>query len=315
MLVLFLLVLAIGFGSCFGAAKKVKITVGCFPALDAAYTALLPEFNKLYPNLEVEIQSLGYADHHNMLVTSVAAGEKAPDVAAIDIGYIAQFAAEGGMSNLLKSPFYAKKYKKGISPYKWAQAMTDDHRLIAMPVDIAPGCAFYRRDVFEANGINIEDIKSMEDLFEAGKKITKDTDGDGKIDQWLLSDASTLAQAILRSAPQTYFDEKGKCLVDNERFQAAFTWAKKFKDAGMTAQIGAWTNEWYVSFQNGTVAYELCGAWLGGHLKNWMAPKTAGKWGVARWPALKAGEKPMAAGWGGSFLAIPEQSKHKREAW
>src|SRR5690606_21884296 len=105
------------------------------------------------------------------------------------------------------------------------------------------------------------------------------------------------------------------CMVDSDRFRLAFEWAKKLPEAGLAAGSGGWSNEWYVAFQTGTVAYEPCAAWLGGHLKSWMAPDTAGQWGVAEWPALRSGEERMAGYWGGTFLAIPEQSKNKEAAW
>jgi len=72
--------------SALGAGKE-KIIVGVYPDLDTAYKALLGKFNAKYPNIEVEIKSLGYGDHHNNLVTTLAAGSGAPDVAAVEIGY------------------------------------------------------------------------------------------------------------------------------------------------------------------------------------------------------------------------------------
>lgn len=316
-LFLLVLVLAISAMAVNAAPAKEKVELGCFPSIDQAYAALLPEFYKKNPNMEITIKALGYGDHHNALVTAVAAGEGAPDIAVIEIGYIAQFVSSGGMTNLNKAPYSAKQYKKLFTPYKWAQASTDDGALIALPVDIAPACAYFRRDVFDEAKININDVKTMDDLYAAAKKITADTNGDGKTDRWFIADASNIAQMILRSDPDQmlYFNKKGQCIVNKERFKLAFAWAQKFRKEGLDAGIGAWTNEWYQAFQNGTVAYEPSGAWLGGHLKNWMAPKTAGKWGVAEFPALKAGQKPMAANWGGSFMAIPEQSKHKKAAW
>ncbi|MGE5588368.1 MAG: ABC transporter substrate-binding protein [Clostridia bacterium] len=295
-----------------GAAKE-KIVVGVFPDLDTAYKALLDKFYAKYPDIEVEIKSLGYADHHNNLVTTLAAGSGAPDVAAVEIGYIAKFVSSGGLVDLLKKPYDAGRYKDKVVPYAWAQATSDDDRLIAMPVDIAPGCAYYRRDIFAQFNTKIEDIKTMDDLFAFGKKVTRDTNGDGKVDRWLIPNAGDIATMIIRTG--SFFDEKGNCLVDTERFKTAFMWAKKFRDAGLDAQIGAWTNEWYTCFKEGLIAYQPCGAWLGGHLQNWMAPETKGKWGVAPFPALKPGGQPLQVSWGGTFLAIPEQSKKKEAAW
>ena len=316
-LFLLVLVLAISALAVNAAPQKVQITVGVFPALDSGYPKSLPDFNKKYPNIEVTFKSLGWGDHHNALITALAAGEGAGDVEAVDQGMIAQFVASGGLCNLLASPFNAGQYKKLFNPGNWAQASTDDGKQIGIPVDIAPMVAYYRRDLFDAAKINIDDIKTMDDLYAAAKKIAADTNGDGKNDRWFIADAANIANMIINSDPDQvkYFDKKGNCLVTKERFKLAFTWAQKFRKEGLDAGIGAWTNEWYQAFQNGTVAYEPSGAWLGGHLKNWMAPKTAGKWGTAQCPSLKAGMPRMAGSWGGSFLVIPEQSKHKKEAW
>lgn len=139
---LVLLVLLLLGTVCLEAAPKTKIIVGCYPALDEAYAAIMPAFNKKYPNIEVEIKSLGFDDHHSTLVTALAAGEGAPDVAALEIAYVAQFVGEGGLVNLLQAPYNAGRYKGGITPYTWAQGSSDDGRLIAMPADIAPGWLF-----------------------------------------------------------------------------------------------------------------------------------------------------------------------------
>jgi multiple sugar transport system substrate-binding protein len=53
----------------------------------------------------------------------------------------------------------------------------------------------------------------------------------------------------------------------------------------------------------------MMGAWLAGHLKNWLAPATAGKWRSAPLPG------GVAASYGGSFYAIPKHARHKAEAW
>jgi multiple sugar transport system substrate-binding protein len=57
------------------------------------------------------------------------------------------------------------------------------------------------------------------------------------------------------------------------------------------------------------VATQLSGAWLLGHLQNWMAPDTKGKWGASNLP------NGIFGSWGGSFLAIPKQAKNKKDAW
>ena len=59
----------------------------------------------------------------------------------------------------------------------------------------------------------------------------------------------------------------------------------------------------------GHVATQMSGAWLAGHLNNWLAPATTGMWRAAQLP-----ENTWAA-WGGSFYAIPKGAKNKKLAW
>lgn len=53
----------------------------------------------------------------------------------------------------------------------------------------------------------------------------------------------------------------------------------------------------------------MSGAWLVGHLKNRIAPDTAGKWRASNPPAGLHGSR------GGSFPVIPKQAKDKDAAW
>jgi multiple sugar transport system substrate-binding protein len=53
----------------------------------------------------------------------------------------------------------------------------------------------------------------------------------------------------------------------------------------------------------------MMGAWLGGHLKNWLAPNTKGLWRAASLP------EGAHAFWGGTFYAIPKKAANKTQAW
>lgn len=290
-------------------AAKTTIKVACFPDQDSGFEAILEQFHAEYPDVEVELVTNGFADHHNTLLTQIAAGAEVPDVTTIEIGYIANFVANGGFVNLLEEPYNAGQFKDNVVPYKWSQGTTNDGRLIAFPTDIAPGTIYYPRDILADLGYKIEDMTTIEDWLVAGLKFAKDLDGDGVNDRWLLADATDIFFMIARSGEELYFNEDGECIVDSARFIKAFKAAKMVREKGLDARIGAWTNEWYSTFKNGTVLMQPSGAWLGGHIRNWIAPDTAGNWGISNLP------DGMYVNWGGSFLAIPEKAKHKEEAW
>jgi len=288
--------------------ERVTITVAVYPDLDSVIKGVLPAFQVLYPDIEVELEVAGYGDHHTKLLTTLAAGMGVPDVAAVEIGYIARFAAEGGLVDLSQPPYNAEAYAALFVPYAWQQAHTVDGRLIAMPADIAPATMFWRRDVFAERGASIDEIKTWEDYIEVGRRLTYDADGDGQIDHWLVDDAATVAM-ILWGGHTRFFDQEGNCIVDSPRFVRAFEVAKAIREAGLDARISAWTSEWYEAFRRGTVATAINGAWLMGHLKNWIAPETARLWGAAQLPGGTYTQR------GGTWYAIPQASEHKDAAW
>lgn len=289
------------------AAEETTITVALWT--DDAMDETIAAFNEEYPDINVKVEATAIEDHHNALLTKIAANSEVPDVAFIEIAYIGQFANKGGFENLLADPYNADQFKDGIVSYAWAQAKTTDGKLVAVPTDIAPATVFYRRDKLAELGYDIEDMKTIEDWIKAGKKFAKDVDGDGQNDRWLIADAANIYKMYAKSGRGRFFDAEGNCIVDQSHFLKAFKMAKEVRDLGLDAQIGEWTNEWYATFKEGTTLMTPCGAWLGGHIKEWIAPDTAGQWGATSLP------DGLLASWGGTFAGIPEDAEHKEAAW
>ncbi|RIH86741.1 putative arabinose-binding protein [Meiothermus luteus] len=290
-----------------GLAQKTTLTVAVFPNLDDALKAQIPLFNKKFPDVEVKLVIQQYADHHNALTTALATGQGLPDVAAIEIGFVGRFAEGQGFEDLNKAPYNAGQYKRLFTPYTIAQATSADGRFIAMPTDIGPGTFFYRVDILQKAGVDPKSMMTWPGYIAAGRKIKSATGA------FLIADAADVAWInIFATTPANnspYFDEKGNVVVDSPRFVRAFELARNIRAAGLDARIGAWTNEWYDAFKKGTVATQFSGAWLQGHLQNWMAPETKGLWRVQQLP------EGMYASWGGSFYGIPTASKNKALAW
>jgi multiple sugar transport system substrate-binding protein len=99
--------------------------------------------------------------------------------------------------------------------------------------------------------------------------------------------------------------------VNSPRFVRAFELARQVRQGKLDARVGAWSNEWSEGFKRGTIATQMTGAWLAGHMNNWLAPDTKGRWRAAQLP-----EGAFAA-YGGTFFAIPRGTprEHKLLAW
>lgn len=297
-------VTALGVATTVNAADS-NIRFDGFPDFDSSLKVLLPEFEK-ETGIKVDYLMNNHGDHHTKLTTNLATGSGAGDVIVVDVEKIGPFVASGGLVNLSEQ-YGADKYQERFAPYAWTQGKGADGDVYGMPVDLGPGVMYYRSDVFEKAGIDVNKaIKDWDSYIKAGEELKKQ-------DVYLIASAADVAQAIIfTTVPEgegLYFDADGNPVVTSERFVHAFEVAKEIRDKGLDARILAWSNEWYEGFRNGTFATQLSGAWLLGHLNNWIAPETSGKWAVSNLP------DGIYGSWGGSFLSIPTQSKHQDEAW
>ncbi|MFW5683796.1 MAG: ABC transporter substrate-binding protein [Spirochaetota bacterium] len=287
----------------------VDIVVWGWPAADVAFESIIEGFNELYPDINVIWEMSETAAVHDSLTAAIAAGTGAPDISMIEINYIDQFALFGGLTDLLQEPFDAGRYEDQFVEYKWEQATTlEGDQLVAFPWDIGPATVFYRRDLFDAAGVPsdpesvAELLSTWEGYVETGRLVN---DPDNNV-YW--TDQAGNIPYIYHSH-KNLFDEELNVAIDNPDTRAALEIAKILRNEGMDLNVDFWTEEWYSALNEGRVATTIVGSWFGGFLKSWIAADTAGNWGIAPVP-----EHPLQ-NWGGSFLAIPEQSDNKEAAW
>jgi multiple sugar transport system substrate-binding protein len=294
--------------SSFALYAQTVLTVASFKDLDRSVQAAIPLFKKVRPDVEVKLVALGYGDHHNAMTTALATGANLPDVMGLEINYVAKFAENGGLEDLSQAPYGASALNDRFFKFAVAQATSRGGIRAAMPADIGPGALFYRKDLMDKAGVSEAQLtKSWDSFIDAGKTLKTKTGA------FLIPHAAAIKDIILRSGLKDgeglYFDAQGKVLVESDRFVRAFETARRAREAGIDAKVAAWSNEWSEGFKRGTVASEMMGSWLAGHLKNWIAPDTKGLWRSAGLPG------GVNASWGGSFYAIPKGAKQKALAW
>ncbi|SMF02101.1 ABC transporter substrate-binding protein [Pseudobacteriovorax antillogorgiicola] len=291
----------------FGVEKPTSIRFDAFPDFDSHLKNVLPGYHKIQDGIKVDFLMNNHGDHHTKLTNNLATGSGAGDVVAVDINRLGAFIDAGGFVNLDQAPYNAQSLKQYFPAYAWSQGKGSDGKQYAIPTDLGPGVMYYRRDHLKATSKSIEAVNKDWDSFLAwGEELKK-----RKVA--LIADASDIALLMVYSGGKPgegiFFDSQGKSLLTSSRFVEAVNLAKKIRQKGLDLNITSWTNEWYEALRTGKVGTQLSGAWLLGHLQNWIAPKSAGMWGVAHLP------NGIYGSWGGSFLCITKQSKHPNEAW
>ncbi len=288
---------------------KGKITVGGWPAGDKAFEAIIPQFKEKFPGIEVELVFMANAEHHQQLSTAIAAGAGAPDVVMLEQAWIGRYKDMGGLENLLEPPYNAGAMKNDFVEYKWNLATSvDGKKMVGLVWDIGPASLFYRRDVFKSAGLPSDPLEVEKQLstwagvLDAAKKVSIPNQ------RWLFPNAADIPVWVYMN--RDFYDEELKLRLDKKGTLEAIEAAIEIRKNGWDAKIDMWANETYSGLASGKIAAVVAGCWYGGFLKTWIAPDTAGLWGVARLPG-----GITDSNWGGSYLAIPSQSKNKAAAW
>ncbi len=291
-----------------GAARV--LTVAAYPAVDKIVQAAIPAWKKLHPDVDIKVVSRQFADHHTAMTTALSTSFYLPDVMALEVGYLGRFAQGGGLEDLTRAPYFIERHKGAWVAYAYEQATNRRGAVVAAPADIGPGTLLYRKDVLDKAGVSEAELTASWDAYvAAGIKIKANTGA------YLLAHARDMKDIAIRTGIQPgeglYFDSNSKVLVNTPRFVRAFELARLIRQNKLDARVGTWSNDWSEGFRRGTLATQMSGAWLAGHLNNWLAPNTKGLWRAAPLP-----ESAFAA-YGGTFFAIARgaPAANKALAW
>ena len=293
-----------------GAHAQQTLIVAAFPAVDEIVKSAIPAWKRLHPTVDIKVVSRQFSDHHTAMTTALSTSFYLPDVMALEVGYVGRFAQGGGLEDLFRAPYNIRQFESRYVPYAFQQATSRKGAVVAAPTDIGPGTLLYRTDILAKAGVNEAELtRSWESYVASGAKIKAATGA------YLMAHARDMKDIVIRTGIQPgeglYFDKDSNVLVTSPRFVRAFELARQVRSQKLDARVSSWSNEWSEGFKRGSIATQMTGAWLAGHLNNWLAPETRGKWRAAQLP-----EGAFAA-YGGTFFAIARgaPTAHKQLAW
>ena len=292
------------------AHAQQTLTVAAFPAVDEIIKAAIPAWKKLHPTVDIKVISRQFNDHHTAMTTALSTSVYLPDVMALEVGYVGRFAQGGGLEDLSREPYGIGKFASRYVPYAYQQGSNRAGAVLAAPTDIGPGTLLYRTDILARAGVTETELTaSWESYVASGIKIKASTGA------YLMAHARDIKDIAIRTGIQPgeglYFDKQSRVLVNSPRFLRAFELARQVRQNRLDAKVSPWSTEWTEGFKRGTLATQMSGSWLAGHLNNWLAPATKGLWRAAQLP-----EGSWAA-YGGTFLSLPRNSAPGRKllAW
>ena len=272
------------------------------------FKPLIRDYQRLHPKIRVVERVEDLDEHHKALTTQLANGTGAADVVGIDESFIAQFRDRQGFANLMD--FGANDLKTRWLEWKWAQSLSVDGKVqIALGADIGSLGVCYRRDLFAQAGLPVdrESVARLWPTWEAYIDLGRKFEAARTSAHWIDS-ADRMYDAALAQQETGYYDNAGNVVVaTNSGVRHAFDLALTLIAAGESAKLRSNTAPWTAAMQTSKFATMLCPAWGLGQIQQ-DAPDSRGKWDVTTVPG-------GGGNWSGSFLAVPRQSRHVREAY
>ncbi|NSW91283.1 MAG: extracellular solute-binding protein [Firmicutes bacterium] len=291
-------------------SEPVKLSVQCWGSsnlvqsyMEALYDAF-PEY-KSKVAFDYIIGGQGDAESIEKFRLALAAKDNIPDILQINSTQFYEF-AKGGM--LVDISADIQPYKEDI--LKGAlTAMECNGKYYSFPQMIKTKVWYYRKDIFDEVGIDVNSIKTVDDFIAAGKKIKQKYP-----DKYIINIGprvdNTLIQTLISSNDSAFIDEKGNYIVtQNKGIREVFDIYKKLKTSDVCLNVNFWTPDGDKAFADGKIVSILSAAWMNEHLPNW-APDQAGKWACALWPeAIRQGSES-----GAGMFVIPASSANKDAA-
>jgi cellobiose transport system substrate-binding protein len=267
---------------------------------DMGLDKLKAEYEAAHPNVKIVLNTGEYNAQHEDLQKKLVAGSGAPDISAIDEGFIVQFRSQADkFVNLLDKG--GAEYESKYLPWKWQESMSSDGKQIGLGTDVGGLAMCYRSDLFKKAGLPTDrDAVSKlwptwDDFIATGKKYVAAT---GKK---FVDSGTNMFNPVLAQQPVGFYDNTEKLQMDGGP-KLAFDVSMKAIEAGLSANLASFQPNWDQGFKKDQFAVLACPAWMIGHIQD-TAPDQKGKWDIASIPG-------GGGNWGGSWWTIPAQGKN-----
>jgi len=254
---------------------KVRLTLGCWEGPEglASLTVLLDRYKEQNPHVSIEIQQVPGLQYYQRLKIQAAAGVT-PDIMQLAYNQIPSF-AERGVLHPLDDLIARDRFPvDGMFP-EIVPALKYEDRFYGLPRGWTTFVLYYNKDMFRDAGVPFpHDGWTWDDFLDAARKLTKDTDGDGRTDQFAL-DAPVqwdgIAFWIWQNGGRMFTPDMDRCLLDSPEAIGAMWFLadcqfkhRVFPSPDQSQDLGGGSE----MFRNGRQAMFIQGRWASQAFRN-----------------------------------------------
>jgi multiple sugar transport system substrate-binding protein len=289
-----------------GEPAELSGTVKIWDWDEAFQKGMIPEFNKKYPNIKIELTVVNPNDYLQKLQSGIASGSDVPDIILGESAYRGKLFDLDVLEKLDAAPYNFDK--SSVLDYTVPYLSNSKGDLIAVDQAITPAGFAFRRDLAKQYW-GTDDPSELEKLiptwadFIAKGKELKEKSG-GKVLMFPgLGDAYTVlrGQNFAPYVNGSEIDLTGKL---KKPLEILF----QMRDAGILGKNELWTPAWSASMAKGQFMFYPMAPWGPKWHISANDPEGKGRWGL-----VKAPEGGFTRG--GTAIGIYKDSKVKEAAW
>jgi arabinosaccharide transport system substrate-binding protein len=193
-----------------------------------AYRKAIPRFERDH-GVKVQLQFANWASLQARLQNAILAGTEVPDLSEVFAGSLGFF-TRGPVDDIGLLDLTDRLHADGLTERLVQSRLTlwsTRGRVYALPHDVHPVMLAYRRDLVEALGIDVSKLDTWEKFVEVGRQVSRDLDGDGIIDRYMLDmryDGNWALQLLMFQRGGQVFDPQGEVAFATEDNAQLIRW-------------------------------------------------------------------------------------------
>ncbi|MDO8794438.1 MAG: sugar ABC transporter substrate-binding protein [Vicinamibacterales bacterium] len=248
------------------------ITLTYWPAANPPETRLAirlaAQWNAENPDVQVRVQPLPAGRSTEEVLLAAIVARATPDVSSnVSSALLARLVRAKGVVRLDDRVATAARLQERTSPAMLASLRLPDGGIYAFPWKTNPMMLMYNVDLLKAVGV--APPRTHSELLEACRRLTRDTDGDGRADRWAFW--ATLKTTwyerfydfyplYLASSGGRTLVTNGKVVFENEAAVKALDVLRRGFDEGVLPRSNFALGR--DPFMDGTVAMKIIGPWF-----------------------------------------------------
>lgn len=278
-------------------SKKLRIFLYMNEQEQAIYTSMIKSWGE-ENGVTVDVQ-ITTQDEYGTTLTGMMTASDLPDIFYVGPESVSQYVDYGYILDI--QPYLDDLgistddlMQDVLASYRYDGETTGDGDLYALPKDGSVFAYAYNKELFDEAGLDYPDPDNpytYEEFVEVCQALTKDTDGDGEIDQWGCGCANVymLYQYVWSNGASFLSDDYKTVTIDTDEFIEA---CQKFVDLTLEYQVTPTVAQdaslgVYQRWLAGQEAFYACGTW---DVAAFMDEETFPfEWDLCAYPTLSSG--------------------------